>query len=103
MYDSGYKPPFKPDNLILPGEDGFATIKLGLHNMRENRLISDHDKLIGTKLAYVLCGGNIRPNTPVSVEYVLDLEREAFMSLIGEKKTQDRMDYMLKNGKPLRN
>jgi 3-hydroxyacyl-CoA dehydrogenase len=66
-------------------------------------MISDHDFTIGEKLAHVLSGGRLTPGTLVSEEYLLDLEREAFLSLIGLPKTQERVEYMLKNGKPLRN
>jgi 3-hydroxyacyl-CoA dehydrogenase len=71
--------------------------------MRQAEYISDHDVKVGTKVAEVICGGNISPGTPVSEQYILDLEREAFKSLAGEKKTQERIQYTLKTGKPLRN
>jgi 3-hydroxyacyl-CoA dehydrogenase len=65
--------------------------------------MSDHELKLATKIAEVLCGGNITPNTPVSEQYLLDLEREAFKSLCGEKKTQERIQFTLKTGKTLRN
>ena len=71
--------------------------------MRQGEYISDHDVKVGDKIADVLCGGAVTPGTPVSEQYLLDLEREAFMSLCGEKKTQERIAYTLKTGKPLRN
>ena len=71
--------------------------------MRQGEFISDHEVKIGNKVAEVLCGGAVSPGTPVSEQYLLDLEREAFLSLIGTRKTQDRMAHMLKTGKPLRN
>ena len=70
---------------------------------RQGEYISDHEVKIGTKVAEVLCGGNVTPGTPVSEQYILDLEREAFKSLCGEKKTQERIQYTLKTGKTLRN
>jgi 3-hydroxyacyl-CoA dehydrogenase len=71
--------------------------------MRAAHQISDHDVVVGSKLAWVLCGGNASPQTRVTEQYVLDLEREAFVSLCGEAKSQERMQYMLMNNKPLRN
>ena len=80
-----------------------ATLKLGVHLMRQAEYVSDHEVKIGNKVAEVLCGGAVTPGTPVSEQYLLDLEREAFKSLCGEKKTQERIAYTLKTGKPLRN
>jgi len=71
--------------------------------MRESEFISEHEKKLGTKIAEVLCGGSLTPGTPISEQYVLDLEREAFKSLCGEKKTQERIQFTLKTGKTLRN
>jgi 3-hydroxyacyl-CoA dehydrogenase len=71
--------------------------------MRQGEYISDHEVKIGNKVAEVLCGGSITPGTPVSEQYLLELEREAFKSLCGERKTQERIQYTLKTGKTLRN
>jgi 3-hydroxyacyl-CoA dehydrogenase len=71
--------------------------------MHEGGYITEHEVQIGNKVAAVLCGGNVSPGTPVSEQYVLDLEREAFKSLCGERKTQERIQYTLKTGKTLRN
>ncbi len=71
--------------------------------MRQGGYISEHEMKLGNKVAEVLCGGNVSPATPVSEQYLLDLEREAFLSLCGEKKTQERIQYTLKTGKTLRN
>jgi 3-hydroxyacyl-CoA dehydrogenase len=71
--------------------------------MRQAEYISDHDAKVGTKVAEVICGGRVSPGTPISEQYLLDLEREAFKSLCGEKKTQERIQYTLRTGKPLRN
>ncbi len=100
---AGYKAPVLRTDIPAPGENILATLKLGVHLMRQGEYISDHDVKIGTKLAEVLCGGRVSPGTPVSEQYLLDLEREAFKSLAGERKTQERIQYTLKTGKPLRN
>jgi 3-hydroxyacyl-CoA dehydrogenase len=101
--DAGYAPPAPRTDIPAPGENILATFKLGVRMMREGEYISDHDVKVANWVAYVLCGGNITPGTLVSEQYLLDLERQAFLSLCGEKKTQDRIAYTLKTGKPLRN
>ena len=78
-------------------------MKLALHMMRRGEFISDHDQLIGQKLAKVMSGGDMNHRAYVSEQHLLDLEREAFVSLCGERKTQERIAAMLKTGKPLRN
>jgi 3-hydroxyacyl-CoA dehydrogenase len=100
---AGYKPPVPRSDIPAPGESMLATLKLGVHLMRQGEYISDHEVKIGTKVAEVLCGGAVSPGTPVSEQYLLDLEREAFKSLCGERKTQERIQYTLKTGKTLRN
>jgi 3-hydroxyacyl-CoA dehydrogenase len=100
---AGYEPPVMRTDIAAPGENILATLKLGVHMMRQADFISDHEKKLGTKIAEVLCGGNVTPGTPVSEQYLLDLEREAFKSLCGEKKTQERIQFTLKTGKTLRN
>jgi 3-hydroxyacyl-CoA dehydrogenase len=99
----GYAAPIPRTDIPAPGQNLLATLKLGVHMMREGDYISDHDVKVANWVAYVLCGGNITPGTPVSEQYLLDLEREAFLSLCGEKKTQERIAFTLKSGKPLRN
>jgi 3-hydroxyacyl-CoA dehydrogenase len=99
----GYEPPVMRTNIPAPGENVLAMLKLGVHLMHQGGYISDHEKKMGTKIAEVLCGGNVTPGTPMSEQYVLDLEREAFKSLCGEKKTQERIQFTLKTGKTLRN
>jgi 3-hydroxyacyl-CoA dehydrogenase len=100
---SGYvQPPQRTDVLAL-GLPALATLKLGIHLMKRAGYISDHDALIGEKLARILTGGDLNHATRVSEQYLLDLEREAFLSLVGTRKTQERMAHMLKTGKPLRN
>lgn len=99
---SGYRPPL-PRLLPALGRSGVATLKLGLQMMQEGGQVSAHDVTIGTQLARVLCGGDLSYTTQVSEQYMLDIEREAFLSLCGEPKTMERIQYMLKNNKPLRN
>jgi len=99
-----YTPPQPREDIILPGSGGRIAIDSTLKNLVLAGTISTHDELIGQKLAYVLTGGDRgSPHNPVSEQYLLDIEREAFVSLAGEKLTHDRMEYMLKTGKPLRN
>lgn len=80
-----------------------ALFMAGINGMRMGNYISDHDRKVATKLAYVLCGGDLTQPQAVSEQYLLDLEREAFLSLLGEKKTLERIQSVLKTGKPLRN
>ncbi|HYL92394.1 MAG TPA: 3-hydroxyacyl-CoA dehydrogenase NAD-binding domain-containing protein [Alphaproteobacteria bacterium] len=100
---AGYKAPVMRKDIPAPGENMLATLKLGIHLMRQAEFISDHDVKVGTKVAEILCGGNVSPGMPISEQYLLDLEREGFKSLCGEKKTQERIQFTLKTGKPLRN
>ena len=100
---SGYRAPVPRTDVPAPGESILATLKLGVHLMRQGEFISDHEVKIASKVAEVLCGGALTPGTPVSEQYLLDLEREAFKSLCGERKTQERIQFTLKTGKPLRN
>jgi len=100
---SGYRPPAMRTDIPAPGENILATLKLGVHLMRQAEYISDHEVKIGNAVAEVLCGGEITPGTPVSEQYILDLEREKFKSLCGERKTVERIQYTLKTGKTLRN
>jgi 3-hydroxyacyl-CoA dehydrogenase len=101
--NSGYAPPVPRTDIPAPGENVLATLKLGVYMMRQGEFISDHDVKVANRVAYVLCGGAVTPGTPVSEQYLLDLEREGFLSLCGEKKTQERIAFTLKTGKPLRN
>jgi len=100
---SGYEPPQPRTDIPAPGENALAALRMGVHIMRQGEYISDHEVKIATKVAEVLCGGNVTPGTPVSEQYILDLEREAFKSLCAEKKTQERIQFTLKTGKTLRN
>lgn len=103
MVKLGYQAPVIRNDIPAPGENILATLKLGVYLMREGEFISEHEVKIGNKVAEVLCGGAVSPGTLVSEQYFLDLEREHFKSLCGEKKTQERIAYTLKTGKPLRN
>jgi len=100
---AGYEPPVPRTDIPAPGEGLLATLKMGVHMMRQADYITDYEVKLGAKIAEVLCGGNVTPGTPVSEQYILDLEREGFKSLCGEKKTQERIQYTLKTGKTLRN
>lgn len=100
---SGYVQPVERTDILALGEQAQSALKLALHMMKKGGYISDHDELIGRKLARVMCGGDLNHHTRVSERYLLDLEREAFLSLCGERKTQERIAHMLKTGKPLRN
>ena len=99
----GYEPPQPRSDIPAPGENILAALKMGVHLMRQGDYITDHEVKLGHKIAEVLCGGTVTAGTPVSEQYILDLEREAFQSLCGEKKTQERIQYTLKTGKTLRN
>ena len=100
---AGYEPPVPRTDIPAPGENLLATLKMGVHMMRQGDYVTDYEAKLGTKIAEVLCGGNVTPGSPMSEQYLLDLEREAFKSLCGEKKTQERIQYTLKTGKTLRN
>jgi 3-hydroxyacyl-CoA dehydrogenase len=98
----GYRPPL-PEKVYAAGRDAYGAIQVGVHMFKEGGYISEHDALIGRKLGYVLTGGDLSQGTWVEEQYILDLEREAFLSLCGETKTQERMWSLLQTGKPLRN
>ncbi|MEO6235992.1 MAG: 3-hydroxyacyl-CoA dehydrogenase, partial [Vicinamibacterales bacterium] len=99
----GYAPARPREAVRVGGEGMFATLKLGVHLALRAGRISDHDALIGRKLAWILAGGNLDRAATLSEQQLLDLEREAFLSLCGERKTLDRIGHTLKTGKPLRN
>jgi 3-hydroxyacyl-CoA dehydrogenase len=101
---SGYRPGKPREDVRVLGQSAFAKMKLGLHLMRRADYISDYDVVLATQLAKVLCGGGEFTSPQlVSEQYLLDLEREAFLSLCGQKQTMERIQYMLQRGKPLRN
>jgi 3-hydroxyacyl-CoA dehydrogenase len=100
---SGYVAPQQRTDILALGQPALSTLKLGIHQMKRAGYISDHDAEIGTQLARILTGGDLNHSTRVSEQYLLDLEREAFLSLVSTRKTQERIAQMLKTGKPLRN
>ncbi|WP_084782099.1 3-hydroxyacyl-CoA dehydrogenase/enoyl-CoA hydratase family protein [Bacillus niameyensis] len=102
LHRRGYKPPAR-EKIPVVGETGYATLLIGAEGMRLSGYISEHDMKIAKKLAYVIAGGSVPYGTEVDEQYLLDLEREAFLSLVMEPKSQARMQHMLVKGKPLRN
>jgi len=103
LYDQGYTMPVQRKDVKVMGRAGLGAIYAGINAMWRGGYASEHDKLIATKLAYVLCGGDLSEQSLVSEQYLLDLEREAFLSLCGEKKTLERIQSVLKSGRPIRN
>ena len=99
----GYRPPRRRNEIRVPGRTGRALIELLIYLLKEGLFITEHDSVIAKKLANVLTGGDVDLNTLVTEDYMLELEREAFMSLCGEEKTQARMKHMVETGRPLRN
>jgi len=102
LFEAGYVAP-KRAKVPVTGDSGYATLLLAAEGMYGSGFISEHDLKIAKKLAYVLAGGKIPYGTRVDEQYLLDLEREAFLSLVAEPKSQQRMQHMLVKGKPLRN
>ena len=102
MANTGYAPP-APEMIYAPGRDMLGALELGAYMFKEGKFISEYDNHIANKLSYILSGGGLSKPQWVSEQYILDLEREAFLSLCGEKKTQERMWALLQTGKPLRN
>jgi 3-hydroxyacyl-CoA dehydrogenase len=100
---TGYVAPQPRMRISAPGTAALATLETGIFLMGEAGFASEHDQKVARWAAYILAGGRITPGTPVSEQYLLDLEREAFLSLCGERKTQERIAFTLKTGKPLRN
>jgi 3-hydroxyacyl-CoA dehydrogenase len=98
----GYKPPVSRKVRVI-GETGFAALQAGIYNMKEGRYISEYDAFLAEKLGYIMCGGKVEANTWVTEQYLLDLEREVFVQLCMQPKTQQRMAHILKTNKPLRN
>ncbi len=100
---ANYVPAVPRNDIPVSGEHGFALMKMGAWMARQGEYITDYDVVIAEKLAHVLSGGRLTGEQTVSEQYLLDLEREAFLSLCGDPRTQARMQHMLKTGKPLRN
>jgi 3-hydroxyacyl-CoA dehydrogenase len=103
LYEAGYTTPVQARNIKVQGRAGLALFMAGVHGMRMGNYISDHDQKIALKIANIMCGGDLTSPQEVSEQYLLDLEREAFVSLTGEKKTLERIQSILTGGKPLRN
>jgi len=103
LAEAGYVMPQPRNDIKVQGKAGMALFMAGVNGMRMGNYISDHDKKIAEKLAYVICGGDLSYPQQVTEQYLLDLEREAFLSLLGEKKTLERIQSVLKSGRPLRN
>ncbi|MBX2845054.1 MAG: enoyl-CoA hydratase/isomerase family protein [Saprospiraceae bacterium] len=102
LYNAGYTMP-TPAMVKVQGRSALGTLMVGTHAFRLGNYASDHDRLIADKIAYVMCGGDLTMPQEVSEQYLLDLEREAFLSLCGTQKTLERIQHMLQKGKPLRN
>lgn len=103
IFDRGYTMPVQRTDIRVLGRSGLGMLYAGINGMFRGNYISEHDVLIAKKLAYVMCGGDLSEPTLVSEQYLLNLEREAFLSLCGEKKTLERLQSVLKSGRPIRN
>ena len=103
IFDSGYTSPVQRKDIKVLGQSALGALYAGIHSMKTANYATEHDSLVAKKLAYVMCGGDLSEPTLVSEQYLLDLEREAFLSLCGEKKTLERIQSVLKSGKPVRN
>ncbi len=103
MAESGQRPPLEPAGIPVLGDTGIATLRMMLVNMKEGGFISAHDDEIGTRIATVMCGGEVEPGSLVDEKWLLDLERRHFVALAKSEKSQARIEHMLKTGKPLRN
>lgn len=103
LYDSGYVTPVQRTDIKVLGRAGLGTLLTGINGMLRANYATEHDALVARKLAYVMCGGDLSEPTLVSEQYLLDLEREAFLSLCGERKSLERIQSVLKSGKPIRN
>jgi 3-hydroxyacyl-CoA dehydrogenase len=103
LYDSGYTTPVQRKDIKVPGRSALGALYAGIHAMQTANYATEHDAKVARKLAYVMCGGDLSEPTLVSDQYLLDLEREAFLSLCGEKKTLERIQSVLTTGRPVRN
>jgi 3-hydroxyacyl-CoA dehydrogenase len=103
LFDSGYVMPVQRNDVKVLGRSALGALYAGINSMWRAAYATDHDVVVAKKLAYVMCGGDLSEQTLVSEQYLLDLEREAFLSLCGEKKTLERIQSVLKGGKPIRN
>jgi 3-hydroxyacyl-CoA dehydrogenase len=103
MAEAGYRPPVRGKEIWAVGANILAPLEMMIWSMKEAGFASEHDALVAGKAAYILCGGKLTRPQWVDPQYILDLEREAFLSLLGEPKTMDRIRHMLSTGSPLRN
>ncbi|HTL10202.1 MAG TPA: 3-hydroxyacyl-CoA dehydrogenase/enoyl-CoA hydratase family protein [Chitinophagaceae bacterium] len=103
LYEAGYTQPVQRTDVKVLGRSALGALYAGINGMKVANYATDHDSLVAKKLAYVMCGGDLSEPTLVTEQYLLDLEREAFLSLTGEKKTLERIQSVLKSGKPVRN
>lgn len=103
LAEKGYVAPKREKNVTVVGQEGLGIVYVGANSMLSGNYISEHDRLISEKLGFVLCGGDLSENTVVSEQYLLDLERKAFLELCRERKTLERLESLVKNGKILRN
>lgn len=103
LANKGYTAPPKEKNITIMGQEGLGIVYVGAHSMKSGNYISEHDQLISEKLGFVMCGGDISERVTVSEQYLLDLERKAFLELCAERKTLERLESMVKKGKILRN
>jgi len=103
MFDNGYTQPLQRTDIRVAGRSVLGALYAGINGMQRANYATDHDALVAKKLAYVMCGGDLTEPAFVSEQYLLDLEREAFLSLCGERKTLERIQSVLKGGKPVRN
>jgi len=103
LYNDGYTTPIQRNDIKVLGRSALGGLYAGINGMWRGNYATDHDVLVAKKLAYVMCGGDLSEPTLVSEQYLLDLERQAFLSLCGEKKTLERLQSVIKSGKPIRN
>jgi 3-hydroxyacyl-CoA dehydrogenase len=103
LSEKGYVPPKREKNITVVGQEGLGIVYVGANSMLSGNYMSEHDRIISEKLGFVLCGGDLSENTVVSEQYLLDLERKAFLELCKEKKTLERIESIVKYGKILRN
>ena len=103
LAEAGYTQPVQRKDITVAGQEGLGIVYVGAHSMKSGNYISEHDQLISEKLGFVMCGGDLSSRTDVSEQYLLDLEREAFVSLCMQRKTLERMQSLIQKGKILRN
>ena len=103
LAEKGYVAPKREKNVTVVGQEGLGIVYVGAHSMLSGNYMSEHDRIIAEKLGFVLCGGDLSENSTVSEQYLLDLERKAFLELCRERKTLERLESIVKYGKILRN